>query len=226
MREAEEQLVRYATLLNAEEHVSLTPDVVFSPDKTKVHIKTDVEYEVNYDGDRWYSCVVCEIVEPVINTDRRQYSVRILGYPDVAECVFYEGLRQWKSSSSAEYIKSGSTCHAVHPTSFLYEPATIVRLNIEGHVSVVFGEGEEPVSVPLSHIIASNQRFYPQLKKVKHAASMTPEEREQLRKERLERKRERIDEKKQMKADLIAQDANDWQSMMSDLGMTKKRKKF
>ncbi|EPY24511.1 hypothetical protein AGDE_12310 [Angomonas deanei] len=55
---------------------------------------------------------------------------------------------------------------------------------------------------------------------------MTPEEREQLRKERLERKRERIDEKKQMKADLIAQDANDWQSMMSDLGMTKKRKKF
>lgn len=79
------------------------------------------------------------------------------------------------------------------------------------------------VELPLSHVRVG--KVYAQLRK---RPQLTDEERAARRLENARKKRERAEMEKQLKADQVAQDANDWQSLMGDMmgvGGAKKKKR-
>lgn len=202
-------------------------------------------YEVFYDHRNWYACVVTGVVEPATPADRVQYKVSILGYP-VEEVVHSDELREFDPSINAAKLRRGVTCHAIDPTTGLYRSAVVERLTLDGTVVMSFtpscGSAPSPappsmaasptdapagkmdgkeVELPLSHVITGT--FYPQLRKRPH---LTEEERHARRLETARLRRERAELEKQMKADRVAQDASDWQTLQGDLmGGSRKRKR-
>ncbi|EPY20228.1 hypothetical protein STCU_09099 [Strigomonas culicis] len=225
LREAEEKITALASSLNAEEQVQLTPGLAMDRATRAPQWTAQAPYEVHFDGKRWYPCVVTARVAPESTLHRQQYRAVILGYADQVEEVLYEELRPWQAAASPEALRSGAGCHAIHPERHLYAPATVERLALNGNVVVSFTGAEgarEEREVCLSHVMPGDLKCYAALKKQPKRSA------EELKAERLHAKRERAEEKRLMKADKIAQDANDWQDLMSDMGFDppKKKKKF
>ncbi|CCW69036.1 unnamed protein product [Phytomonas sp. Hart1] len=270
IHEFEEQLQVLAAALNEGETIEVTSNlhkkqipnssngtstiVIFPPPQPAEASSSGVSlqcapYEVFYDDRVWYPCVIAGVVPPASAIERVRYQVHILGYP-VEDIVFSESLRTWQATTIGAQLRSGAACHAIHPTTGLYEPANVVRLTLDGSVIVSFSKenssmegngevkGEKPppqgasagekrkgqdrveVEIPLSHVHIGH--FYPVLRK---RVQLTEEEREARRTENAQRKRERIQMEKQLKMDRIAQDANDWKALMGDLMGTRTNKK-
>nr|CCC94117.1 conserved hypothetical protein [Trypanosoma congolense IL3000] len=213
-------------------------------------------YEVHFDNVAWYSCVIVDIIKPETPLDRIRYKAWILGY-NVEEEVYSDALRAWQpqTTEGESTLRSGVACHAISPRTGKFVPAKVVRLTLSDTVIVTFNTSVEktteaseeneasalnkPASesnaatndelatvteeIPLSHVRAG--RFYAQLRK---RPVLTPEERALRRAQNTERKRVRLEAKRQLEANLASQNANDWQRLVTDMGFgggpTKKRR--
>lgn len=253
--DAEEQLRSLATSLNEEETIAVTPGlvkvvlpsqdtpVILFPPPGQQQPLLCAPYEVQYDGREWHACVITAVLAPPELTDRRRYRAWILGY-NIEETVVAEALRPWAFAQEEQRknaARSGAACNAINPSTARFEAATVERLTLEGTVMVTFANKAEvgadsgvdgeppapaaPVELPLSHVYGG-AKFYPALRK---RPQLTEEQRQQQRRENARRKRERAEEEKQLQADKVAQDKNDWQALMGDMmggGENKKKRRF
>ncbi|EAN83537.1 hypothetical protein C3747_167g34 [Trypanosoma cruzi] len=239
IEEIKEELRAAVASLNAMEEIEQTPGLTktFGPDdKPVICYAESAPYEVHFDNMAWYSCVITDIVSPETSLDRIRYKVWILGY-NVEEEVFSEQLRLWQpqTAEGEGALRSGVICHAIDPQSGKFRSAKVERLTLDNTVIVAFdavadetetetaaatsaasGNVTAPFikEVPLSHVRVG--RFYEELRK---RPLLTPEERAKRRAENLERKRMRMQAKRQLEADVAAQNANDWQRLVDDMGM-------
>ncbi|KEG14002.1 hypothetical protein DQ04_00671050 [Trypanosoma grayi] len=224
--------------LNAVEDIEPTPDLTKALDadgKPVICYQEAAPYEVHFDDVTWYSCVITEALQPETPLDRIRYKAWILGY-NVEEEVHSEQLRAWQPppAEGEGSLRSGVVCHAIDPHTGKFRPSKVERLTLANTVIVAFEaaskESDETTAqtdaaagaaaaaaveeVPLSHVRVG--RFYEKLRK---RPSLTPEERSKRRAENLERKRMRLQAKRQLEADVAAQSANDWQRLVNDMGM-------
>ncbi|RNF03586.1 hypothetical protein TraAM80_05746 [Trypanosoma rangeli] len=220
--------------LNAMETIEVTQGLTLTSGENSKPVICYLEaapYEVHFDDVAWYSCVITGIVTPETPLDRIRYKAWILGY-NVEEVVCSEQLRPWQpqTADGEGALRSGVVCHAIDPQSGTFHLAKVERLTLDNTVIVAFDsvgdEGEAAAAaegnatltvnkeVPLSHVRVG--RFYYELRK---RPVLTPEERAKRRAENLERKQLRMQEKRQLEADVAAQNANDWQRLVDDMGM-------
>ncbi|KAG5511391.1 hypothetical protein JKF63_07354 [Porcisia hertigi] len=185
-------------------------------------------YEVLFDERDWYPCVITGIVPPLKDVDRVQYKAWILGH-NVEEVVYSEALRPWQPSASTSDIQSGVSCHVIDPQTGRYVEGVVDRLTLEETVlvkvpvtpSTSTADSASPsartaptaitVTVPLSHVRVG--KFYSQLR---HRPK-TEEEKAARRAEQARLKRERVAQQRQLVADKIAKDADDWQALVGDM---------
>ncbi|ORC90445.1 uncharacterized protein TM35_000082430 [Trypanosoma theileri] len=237
IEEIRNELRATVTSLNALEVIEETPGLTkkIGSDSTQVICYEETApYEVYFDEVAWYSCVITEVIKPETPLDRIRYKAWILGY-NIEEEICSEQLRVWQpqAAEGEGALRSGVACHAIDPSTGKFRPAKVERLTLDNTVIVAFGnavkgtdastDGNDNINgsiqvtvkeVPLSHVRLG--RFYEQLRK---RPSLTPEERAKRRAENLERKRMRTQAKRQLEADVAAQNANDWQRLVSDMGV-------
>ncbi|AIN95467.1 hypothetical protein LPMP_050260 [Leishmania panamensis] len=184
-------------------------------------------YEVLFDEREWYPCVITGVVPPAKDVDRVQYKAWILGH-NVEEVVYSEALRPWQPTASTSDIQGGVSCHVIHPQTGRYVEGVVDRLTLEETVlvkvpaapSISTTVSTSPstattttttVTVPLSHVRVG--KFYSQLR---HRPK-TEEERAARRVEQARLKRERVAQQRQLAADKVAKDADDWQALIGDM---------
>lgn len=172
IEEVETQLRTLAKLLNEEETIQVTPNllkkvsksaltgelettILYPPPKQTAASaeasssgpaspspSTGAPYEVLFDERDWYPCVITGTVAPENEVDRVQYRAWILGH-NVEEVVYSEALRPWRPSpAAAETLQGGSSCHVIHPRTGRYVAGVVDRLTLEGTVFVKVPAGE------------------------------------------------------------------------------------
>ncbi|RNF02840.1 uncharacterized protein Tco025E_08313 [Trypanosoma conorhini] len=232
IEEIKDELRAVVVSLNATENIEVTPGLTKKSGAGSEPVPCYLEaapYEVHFDEVAWYSCVVTAVVPPATPLDRIRYKAWILGY-NVEEEVCSEQLRPWQpqTAEGEGALRSGVVCHAIDPESGKFSLAKVERLTLDNTVIVAFenavDDGEAAATgiatatvnkeVPLSHVRVG--RFYQELRK---RPVLTPEERAKRRAGNLERKRLRMQKKRQLEADVAAQNANDWQRLVDDMGI-------
>ncbi|KAH9578075.1 hypothetical protein LSM04_004206 [Trypanosoma melophagium] len=237
IEEIRNELRATVTSLNALEVIEETPGLTKNVDSDSIQVifyEGIAPYEVHFDELAWYSCVITEVIKPETPLERIRYRAWILGY-NIEEVVCSEQLRVWQpqTAEGEGSLRSGVACHAIDPSTGKFRSAKVERLTLDNTVIVAFDnvvngadegtagnnaiDGSTQVvvkEVPLSHVRVG--RFYEQLRK---RLTLTPEERAKRRAENLERKRMRTQAKRQLEADVAAQNANDWQRLVSDMGV-------
>ncbi|GET85760.1 hypothetical protein, conserved [Leishmania tarentolae] len=238
VEEVEVQLRTLAKLLNEEETIQVTPGLMKKVEKSPEtgEVLTTIiypspsgpatapsspelrpaPYEVLFDERDWYPCVITGIVPPAKDVDRVQYKAWILGH-NVEEIVYSESLRPWQPSASTSDIQGGVSCHVIDPHTGRYVEGVVDRLTLEETVLVKVPVAPPStattttVTVPLSHVLVG--KFYSQLR---HRPK-TEEERAARRAEQARLKRERAAQQRQLAADKVAKDADDWQALIGDM---------
>ncbi|KAG5487033.1 hypothetical protein LSCM1_07702 [Leishmania martiniquensis] len=246
VEEVEAQLRTLAQLLNEEETIQVTAGLIKRVEKSSEtgEVLTTIvypspstsstaasstlrpaPYEVLFDERDWYPCVIAGIVPPAKDVDRVQYKAWILGH-NVEEVVYSEALRPWQPNASTSAIQGGMSCHVIDPQTGRYVEGVVDRLTLEETVLVKVPAAASTstttsasastatttiVTVPLSHVRVG--KFYAQLR---HRPK-TAEERAARRAEQARLKRERAAQQRQLATEKVAKDADDWQSLISDM---------
>lgn len=184
-------------------------------------------YEVLFDEREWYACVITGVLPPQQPIERLRYKAWILGY-NVEEIVYSEALRPWQPSQTAA-LTGGVACHVIHPIDGVFVEGTVDRLTLDGTVLVNIPKAAgaaspSPPSLVGAEVPLSNVRVG------KHHAELrrrpkTKEERDAQRQRFQQQKRDRMEQERQMAAEKIAKDADDWQSLMGDMLGTDTRAK-
>ena len=181
------------------------------------------------DVGRWYSCVILAVVEPKGPIDRTKYRVWILGY-NVEEVVYSEDLRKWVPND-ASLFTPGAPCFAIDSSvagQGLFYDALLDKVTPLGTVFVKFLHLQPPpptsspdaappsetvlTEIPVTHIQLG--KFHRELRR---RLQLTDEQKARLLGERKAKKREREEERKQIRDEKVGQKAADFQNFMEEM---------
>eukprot|EP00658_Telonema_sp_P-2_P067513 TRINITY_DN56420_c0_g1_i1.p1 TRINITY_DN56420_c0_g1~~TRINITY_DN56420_c0_g1_i1.p1 ORF type:complete len:206 (-),score=39.43 TRINITY_DN56420_c0_g1_i1:390-1007(-) len=183
------------------------------------------------DVGRWYSCVLLAVLEPKGPIERTKYRVWIIGY-NVEEVVFSEDVRKWSTPDVSLFIP-GAPCFAIDSSQSgqgLFYDATLEKVTPLGTVFVKFAHLQPPAAtldsspasspaaepvlteVPVTHILLGKYH-----RELRRRIQLTKEQKVQLVGDRKAKKREREEEKKQLKVDKVEQKAVEFQNFMDEM---------